>query len=185
MPLAIVAGYAIQEIYEMYRHRRRFLMVVLMVVLVVVLGVALIVGTFQTIDLNFVNYDNDSTYYVYVYAHTTRETKALVDEVEEVAKRNQGGLTGITIMSPDYWPLPWYFRNYSRVGYYGRITQTTEPIVIASETQRNDVEASLGPQYRLVPSGSASGAFPLRPGVELRLYVRQAPSDASSASYPF
>lgn len=167
VPLAIVAGYAIQEIYEMDRQRWRFPMVVL--------GVALIVGTFQTIDLNFVNYDNDSTYYVYVYAHTQREMKELVDEVDKVARQANQGMTGITIMSPDYWPLPWYFRNYSRVGYYGRITQTTEPIVIASETQRDDVEAALGTQYRLVPSGSATGAFPLRPGVALLLYVRQAP----------
>ncbi|HEX6732655.1 MAG TPA: flippase activity-associated protein Agl23 [Pyrinomonadaceae bacterium] len=173
VPLAIVAGYAIQEIYEMNKHRWRSPFVVPGIA--VVLGVALIVGTFQTIDLNFVNYDNDSTYYVYVYAHTHRETKTLVDEVDKAARRANQGITGITIMSPDYWPLPWYFRNYSRVGYYGRITQTTEPIVIASETQRNDVESNLGPQYRLVPSGSATGAFPLRPGVELLLYVRQAP----------
>lgn len=167
VPLALVAGYAIQKIYEMDSRRWRFP--------VGMLGVALIVGTFQTIDLNFVNYDNDSTYYVYVYAHTHRETKTLVDEVDKAARQANQGMTGITIMTPDYWPLPWYFRNYSRVGYYGRITQTTEPIVIASETQRNEVEAALGTQYRLVPSGSATGAFPLRPGVELLLYVRQAP----------
>jgi uncharacterized protein (TIGR03663 family) len=167
VPLALVAGYAIQEIYELDKRRWRFP--------VVVLAVALLGGTFQTIDLNFGNYDNDSTYYVYVYAHTKRETKELVDEVDKVARQTNQGLTGITIMSPDYWPLPWYFRNYSRVGYYGRITQTTEPIVIASESQRNDVEAALGAQYRLVPSGSGSGAFPLRPGVDLLLYVRSSP----------
>lgn len=167
VPLAIVSGYAIGSIYEIDRRRWR--------IPLVVLTAALIVGSYQTIDLNFVNYDNDDTYYVYIYAHTTRETKDLVDEVEKVAKQKQGGLTGITIMSPDYWPLPWYFRNYSRVGYYARLTETTEPIVIASESQRSDVETTLGAKYRLVPSGNATGTFPLRPGVNLLLYVRQGP----------
>jgi predicted membrane-bound mannosyltransferase len=167
VPLAIVSGYAIQTIYEIDGCRWRFPLVVL--------TAALMVGSYQTIDLNFVNYDNDDTYYVYVYAHTTRETKDLVDEVEKVAKQKQGGLTGITIMSPDYWPLPWYFRNYSRVGYYARLTPTTEPIVIASESQRSDVETTLGDQYRLVPSGNATGTFALRPGVNLLLFVRQSP----------
>ena len=26
--------------------------------------------------------------------------------------------TGIALVSPDYWPLPWYFRDYKKVGYY-------------------------------------------------------------------
>jgi uncharacterized protein (TIGR03663 family) len=164
-PLAIAAGYAIQAIHEIDGRRLRLPILILVI--------PLLWGTYQTLDLNFVNFDNDDTWYVYVYAHTKRDTIALVDEVEKYAwDRNQGGRTGITIMSPDYWPLPWYLRNYSRVGYFGRLTQTTEPVVIASETQRADVEAALGPQYRLVPSGSATGSFALRPGVELLLYLR-------------
>jgi hypothetical protein len=59
------------------------------------------------------------------------------------------------------------------VGYYGRLTQTTEPIVIAAETQRPDVEASLGSKYELVSSGSPTGSFALRPGVDLLLYVKR------------
>jgi len=130
-------------------------------------------STYQTVDLNFVNYDNDDTYYVYVYAHTKRDTTALLNKIDEIARQTNQGSTGITIMSPDYWPLPWYLRNYSRVGYYGRLTQTTEPIVIASEAQRLDVEGALGPNYELVSSGSQTGGFALRPGVDLLLYVRR------------
>ncbi len=37
----------------------------------------------QTYDLNFVNYDNDNRYYVYVYAHTRREMLKLVEEVDK------------------------------------------------------------------------------------------------------
>lgn len=164
-PLAITAGYAIQAVYEGDRRQLRLPAVILFA--------AICVSTYQTIDLNFVNYDNDHTYYVYVYAHTKRDTNALVNRIDEIARSTNQGTTGITIMSPDYWPLPWYLRNYSRVGYYGRLTQTTEPIVIASESQREEVEASLGPAYELVPSGNATGNFALRPGVDLLLYTKR------------
>lgn len=124
---------------------------------------------YQTIDLNFLNYDNDNEYYVYVYAHTRREMLTMLEEIDKVAKRSGTGLeTGITIVSPDYWPLPWYFRDYSRVGYYGRMSASTEPIIIASEAQRAEMQATLGDRYRLVGS-----KFSLRPGVELLLFVRK------------
>ena len=164
-PLAITAGYAIQAVYEGDRRQLRLPAVILFA--------ALCVSTYQTIDLNFVNYDNDNTYYVYVYAHTKRDTNELVDRIDKIARSTNQGTTGITIMSRDYWPLPWYLRNYSRVGYYGRLTQTSEPIVIASEEQRADVEASLGTTYELVPSGNATGSYALRPGVDLLLYVKR------------
>ncbi|HSE33100.1 MAG TPA: flippase activity-associated protein Agl23 [Pyrinomonadaceae bacterium] len=165
VPLAIAAGYAIQTVYENDHRQLRLPAVILFA--------AICINSYQTVDLNFVNYDNDDTYYVYVYAHTKRDTTELVDEIDKIAHQANQGSTGITIMSPDYWPLPWYLRNYSRVGYYGRLTQTSEPIVIANETQRTEVEGTLGPQYQLVPSGSATGAFALRPGVDLLLYVRR------------
>ncbi len=130
---------------------------------------------YQTIDLNFINYDNDNQYYVYVYAHTRRETLKLVDEINQVAQRaHQGGDTGITIVSPDYWPLPWYLRDYKRVGYHGRMTPSTEPIIIARQDQAAEVEATFGERYQKVQSGfNPAGTFPLRPGVDLLLYTRR------------
>lgn len=130
---------------------------------------------YQTYDLNFVNYDNDARYYVYVYAHTRRQMLKLVDEVNQIAQRtHQGAATGITIVSPDYWPLPWYFRDYSRVGYYGRMSPSNEPIIIASSAQATEVQATFGDRYQQVQSGfNAEGSFPLRPGVDLLLFTRR------------
>src|SRR4030095_1525376 len=74
---------------------------------------------YQTIDLNFINYDNDNRYYVYVYAHTRRDTMKLVSEIYRIAENtHECDITGIKIVSPDYWPLPWYLRDYKRVGYH-------------------------------------------------------------------
>jgi len=165
MPLALIAGYGIQGIYEMEKGQLR----VVAVFLLVALGVA----GYQCVDLNFINYDNDNPRYVYVYAHTTRGTLDLVNEIEQIAKQKDGGKTGITIISPDYWPLPWYLRNYSRVGYYGRMAATTEPLIIANDKQKAEVDASYGEVYQQVPSKEPGGSFELRPGVKLLLYVRK------------
>jgi len=142
-------------------------------VVAVFLLVALGVAGYQCVDLNFINYDNDNPRYVYVYAHTTRGTLDLVNEIEQIAKQKDGGKTGITIISPDYWPLPWYLRNYSRVGYYGRMAATTEPLIIANDKQKAEVDASYGEVYQQVPSKEPGGSFELRPGVKLLLYVRK------------
>jgi uncharacterized protein (TIGR03663 family) len=166
VPLALIAGYAVQTLFETDMGQLRLPLTVILL--------AFAVNVYQTVDLNFFNYDNDATYYVYVYAHTKRGTKHLVDEIDKIARdKNEGGKTGITIVSPDYWPLPWYLRNYSRVGYFGKMTSTTEPIIIASESQQAEVESTFGEVYRQIPSNEPGGAFSLRPGVNLLLYVRR------------
>ena len=165
VPLALIAGYVVQVIWELERGQIRIVAMVLFIVVAV--------SAYQTIDLNFVNYDNDDTYYVYVYAHTRRGTLDLVRNIEQIAAEGDGDKTGITIMSRDYWPLPWYLRNFSRTAYFGDITATSEQIIIANETQRAQMDTNFGEVYRLVPSKDASGTFELRPGVRLLLYVRR------------
>ena len=165
VPLALIAGYAVQAIYELDKRQLRLTGVVLFI--------AAAVASYQTVDLNFINYDNDNSYYVYVYAHTKRGTIELVDKIDEIAKQEAGGLTGISILSPDYWPLPWYLRNYSRVGYYGRLAPSTEPILIANENQKAEIESEYGEVYQQVASAEPGGSFELRPGVKLVLYERR------------
>lgn len=169
VPLALISGYAIQAIYEWDNGRLR------LVAAIMVVAVGL--GTYQSIDLNFFNYDTDKPQYVYVYAHTKRTTLDLVNEIDRIARAEAGAQTGISIISPDYWPLPWYLRDYNRVGYFGRMAATTEPIIIANEHQRAEVEANFGELYEQVMSKEPLGTFELRPGVKLLVYHRRsAPS---------
>jgi uncharacterized protein (TIGR03663 family) len=165
VPLALIAGYAIQAIYEMDRGQLRLVSAILVV--------ATTVSVYQSIDLNFINYDNDKPQYVYVYAHTKRGMLDLVNAVDRIAKEESGAQTGITIVSPDYWPLPWYFRNYTRVGYYGRMAASTEPIIIANANQKVEVDAGFGHLYQQVLSKEPGDVFELRPGVSLILYRRR------------
>jgi uncharacterized protein (TIGR03663 family) len=167
VPLALIAGYALEVIYDPGR-RPQWLIVGIMVVAIGISG-------YQTVDLNFFNYDNDAQYYVYVYAHTRRETLKLVDEIDRIASRTgQGKQLGITIVSTDYWPLPWYLRDYGRVGYFGHMSTSNEPVIIASEGQGAEMEATFGARYQQVSSGfNAAGSYALRPGVNLLLYVQR------------
>jgi uncharacterized protein (TIGR03663 family) len=165
VPLALIAGYAIQAIYEMDRRQLRLVSALLVV--------STSISVYQCIDLNFKNYDNDSSYYVYVYAHTKRNMLDMVKEIDRIAKEESGGTTGISIMSPDYWPMPWYLRNYSRVGYFGRMASSSEPLIIANANQKDEFEARYGEFYEQVVSNEPGGTFELRPGVDLLLYRRR------------
>jgi len=165
VPLALIAGYAIQAIYELDRGQLRLVSAVLFV--------AVGVGLYQSIDLNFINYDNDKPQYVYVYAHTKRNMLDLVNEIDRIAKEENGTKTGITIVSPDYWPLPWYLRNYTRVGYYGDMAASTEPLIIANANQKGLMDTNFGEFYQQVLSKEPGDTFELRPGVNLILYRRR------------
>lgn len=161
LPLAIIGGYGLEEIYRMGEDEGAFGRAACLILFVAALGLS----GYQTVSLNFYNYDDDR--YPYVYAHTRREMLQLVDEIERLS--NLAGTkeqTGITVMSPDYWPLPWYLRDYKRVGYYGQITAATEPLIIGREEQAAQLQPVLGDRYR------KAGSYVLRPGVVLVLYAR-------------
>jgi len=193
VPLALVAGFALEWFYDELRKWKVSKLICWSVIAGIVLvatgplpgvvrsfeqkeiGWKTFIPFYQTADINFINYDNDNRYYVYVYAHTRRETLQLVEEIDKLAQRtHQGKETGITLVSPDYWPLPWYLRDYTRVGYFGHMSPSTEPIIIAKQDQAAEVEATFGDRYQQVHSRlNNAGSFPLRPGVDLLLYTRR------------
>ncbi|MBA3442073.1 MAG: TIGR03663 family protein [Pyrinomonadaceae bacterium] len=158
VPLAIIGGYGVDVLYRKKIALKRAALALT--------GVAVAIGTYQTIALNFFHYDDDR--YPYVYAHTRREFLELVRDINRIAERvGTKTETSIAVASPDYWPLPWYLRDYKRVGYHGRVGTHNEAMVIGSSTQGNELKAALGDRYRQISSRT------LRPGVELVLYVRR------------
>jgi hypothetical protein len=73
---------------------------------------------------------------------------------------------------PEYWPLPWYLRDYKYASYSGNLPATgggqpqiSQPIIIANLNQQSLLNGM--PGWRELPQ-----AFKLRPGVELVIYVR-------------
>jgi uncharacterized protein (TIGR03663 family) len=158
LPLAIVGGHGVEVLRAQARSSMRTAMVLGAAGFVAVIG-------YQTIILNFVRYDDDR--YPYVFGHTRRETLTLVREIERVVQRSGGRqVPTIAITSPEQFPLSWYLRDYP-VGYYGRLLPVTDPIVIGSEDQADELQSLLGASYHKI------GAYSLRPGVTLVLFVRQ------------
>lgn len=162
VPLAIISGYTVSVIYRWDES------IFTALATSVVLGAALTICGYQMVALNFYHYDDDT--YPYVYAHTQREVLQLVDEINRLATRaGTGKETTIAVASPDYWPLPWYLRDYKRVGYHGQLVVSGENLVIgaASQEESLQLQTTLGDNYRRIDS------YPLRPGVILVLYARR------------
>jgi uncharacterized protein (TIGR03663 family) len=162
LPLTIMAGYVIGEAYQ--PGLRAFTAAIAVA--------AISFSLYQAIDISFVNYDNDSACgegqcYPYVYAHTRRDFLGLVSEIDAIAAANPAKKDiGITVVSPEHWPLPWYLREYSHAGFWGHVVETHEPIVIALQTQVPEVERQLAGKYRLYSTHE------LRPGNTLVMFVR-------------
>lgn len=161
LPLAIIGGRGIEWLYRR-GVRRLYLRWLALALLAAALGVNL----YQTYQLNFVHYDDDR--YIYVYAHSTRGYLQLFDQIAALARRAGTNFdTQINVASPDYWPMPWYLRDYKHVGYLGHLAPTSDALIIINVNQRAEAETLLGAQYQEV------GTYPLRPGVTLLLYARR------------
>jgi uncharacterized protein (TIGR03663 family) len=160
VPLSIVSGFAIGSLWELSRDAlAKFC-------LVAVTAIALTVGVWQMVSLNYYHYDDDS--YPYVYAHTQREFLAMIAEVDRVSKlAGTGAETNIAVMAPEYWPLPWYLSKYGHVGYFGKVSNAGEPIVISTDSQDAEFSTMFSGKYRKV------GSYKLRPGVTLSLWVKK------------
>ncbi len=182
IPLALLGGYAAEVIFaQPTALSSRLLWLAIVAVMIVPCGVV-------AWQQNFQHYaDNENTFgyfrklgqqyqltpwtdtqYGYVYAQTDVGTLALAQAIRDAAARKpEGKETGIYISSPDYWPLPWYLRDYPRAVFAGSMPlELTQPIVIAAPHQQAQIEAMLGGQVH-------SETFKLRPGVDLVLCVKQ------------
>jgi uncharacterized protein (TIGR03663 family) len=167
VPMCVAGGYCVQRLARRGRMWRTAALALL--------GVAVAVCLYQTVVLNFLKYDDDS--YPYVYSHTRREAVELIREVERAGARAGTKEPGVSVVSPEYWPLPWYFRDNARVGYTSTVAsyydpQTTVAVIgrkseTASEDQSAKLRAVLGAGYVEV------GTYSLRPGVELVLFERR------------
>jgi hypothetical protein len=123
---------------------------------------------YQTNELNFVRFDDDEM--PYVYAHTKRGISELNHEVIRYAATSgkQQGLK-IDIVSPDYWPLPWYLKDFEGAVFNGKFVQNSKAdLIIAKQGFKEDELMRLyRAQFKYV------GRYPLRPGVDLYLLARR------------
>jgi predicted membrane-bound mannosyltransferase len=120
----------------------------------------------------------------YVYAHTTSDVPRLVGQLRRFADfQDQTRPLHVQVICPDddYWPLPWYMRDFSAVGWFAQMPQGTpaEVIIIQpGEAMESALKKYLyvdpppGQRPIYVPAFEIQDEWLLRPGVGLQVYVR-------------
>jgi uncharacterized protein (TIGR03663 family) len=121
----------------------------------------------------------------YTYAQPTEDILAFVAQIEQLAESDpQGRAMPIQVICPDgdYWPLPWYLRRFSQVGWLSEMPEGPPAPVIV--TQPPLVGALAKYLYQDQPPGRRDlympleprpkeGRWLLRPHVPLELYLRR------------
>jgi predicted membrane-bound mannosyltransferase len=160
LPMCIIAGYGLGQMYHSGSDRQKYASAALA-------GVAVLLLSYQTYQQNFVRYDDEDM--PYVYAHTRRGMLELVSEIDRyAAKSGKGKDSTVEIVSPDYWPLTWYLAPYKANFHGSLVDSTTSEFIIA---KKNDQDAEMIRRYS--NHYKYAGVYPLRPGVNLVLLVRK------------
>ncbi len=168
LPMCIVGGYAINELLASENIKLKISGAVFAVAAVCVLA-------YQTYDLNFVRYDDNDL--PYVYAHTRREFLDMITEIDRYAEKSgKGKDAAVQIVSPDYWPMVWYVKDYPKAVFHGSIADSANSeMIVAKKTDQDDkVIEKYSADYRYV------GTYGLRPGVDLVLLVRKDLADSNA-----
>ena len=162
-PLALTAGAGFQIAYASIGRYSRGLLALLAIV-------ALAIALQRSVKLNFYEYDNEER--AYVYAHTQRAFLTLIQEIERMGDSRGGrNAVTITVASPEYWPMPWYLRDFPKTGYPGRLDEPAQTdMIIVSHKQQAQAKTFIGADYEYVST------YALRPGVDLLLFVRKLPA---------
>ena len=95
---------------------------------------------------------------------TTSEVLDVVDFVDQQVMNDSD--TSMLIAAPenDYWPLPWYTRNYEACGYLNSVPeQSSADIIIVPDEKRHNITLHWSYSNR---------EFTLRPGYDMLMYYK-------------
>ncbi len=165
LPFALIAGAYLGELLPTLCKRPREIEAA--VVIILMLSAGLFVH--QSIFINYhENTDSDGIVirgipvHGLIYVQTTSDVLDTVGFIE--ARIRDDPNTSITIAAPgnDYWPLPWYMRNYNSCGYLNSIPDRSDSdIVIVPADETHNI--TLDWRY-------SKKVFTLRPGYDMAMY---------------
>lgn len=117
----------------------------------------------------------------YVYAHPAEDVIAIAQRVKDISNTHPNSHNiPVHVICPDqdYWPLPWYMRSLTNVGWYSNIEDVISPapVIILSASLEPALAKLL---YEQQPEGQThlymtlfDRYMELRPSVELQGYIR-------------
>ena len=104
----------------------------------------------------------------YVYAHSVRDVVRLGETIERLAEVHPAGHDMlIRVITPNYWPLPWYLRGFNEVGYWDTLPENCDAaVIITSLDLHEDLVNRLSGDYFTTLHG-------LRPDVVMPVLISQ------------
>jgi len=100
----------------------------------------------------------------YAYAHTSDDILGLPPEIAELANRDGLVNPRIAVIASDPWPLPWYLRHFSQVGFWQPGQQPGEADFYITSTDAAE-------QYQTQLKSFRPDFFGVRPGVLILLWL--------------
>jgi len=165
-------------------------------IVVALIGASGVLG-YQAHRASFVAYEDPNN--PHVYAHTTNDVPVLVDRVTQIASAHpDSNSMHLEVICPEdeYWPLPWYLRDFPNVGWHNHVPGgagapliITQPEMEPRLLKRLFEDPPPGQRHLYVPVSpdDKNRDWQLRPHVPLRVYVTldlwnafQAKDDAAS-----
>lgn len=160
LPIALLAGLAAAWLWHVpVKHPAvRVALRASCVAATAVAAVLIAHDTRQRVFLHPADEDNP-----YAYAHTSEDLLGLPAEITNLAQRYAIATPRIAVIASDPWPLPWYLRHFSQVGFWqpGQRPGEADFYVTSTEAadQYQDQLQSLRPEF-----------FGARPGVLILLW---------------
>ncbi len=105
----------------------------------------------------------------YVYSHPRFEVVDLARRVEDIATVHpDGNAMLVKVMADDYWPLPWYLRRLSSVGYWEHVPEHPDaPVIIVGAELQPQLDEQLQDEYQVNSYGLRA------PSVVLWAYIER------------
>ena len=130
LPMALWVGIAVEWLWfakAKFSHRA------IIVCGLIVLGLLVSHDTWQRVFVAPADENNP-----YAYAHTVEDLLGLPARIEELSKQKLWVQPRIAVVAADAWPLPWYLRKYSQVGYWqpGQATGAADLYITSPEASK-------------------------------------------------
>jgi len=158
LPLAILAGFAVEWIWF---ATTKFSVRTTILICLGALGFLIAHDTRERVFKNPADEANP-----YAYAHTGEDLLRLPVRLDELARENKIQNPRIAVVAADAWPLPWYLRKFSNVGFWQPNQETGDTDFFITTTDVSDKLAEKLKNFR-------PDYFGARPNVLLILWSPQ------------
>ncbi len=162
LPLALAGGVVAREAWRRASGEpaRRLLRRAAVVGMVVGVGAA---SAWNAADAALVRYDAPEV--IYPYAQTVRGYRGLLAAVARATEGRDPATVRIAVTAPEYWPLPWDLRRFPQTAWFGAPRDRLDHDLVVADAAAPPPVADPTRYDRVV--------YPLRPGIDLALYVRR------------